>query len=139
MGHGGVACEACHGSPHAIWPVPDVNANDNLTAVQLQGHAGFISECSVCHESGSLPLTINGPHGMHNVNDVRWNEEHEEFFEENPQACKACHGIDLKGTVLSKVSTDRVFISDEKQADGSHNIALAKGSKVACDLCHEMP
>jgi len=138
-GHGGVSCEACHGSTHAIWPVADSSTNDNLTAIQLQGHAGFISECSVCHETGSLSLTINGPHGMHNVNDRRWNEDHESFYERNPQECKACHGADLKGTVLSRVSTNRVFESDDRQADGTHNIALSKGTEVGCDLCHEMP
>lgn len=138
-GHGGVNCEACHGSTHAIWPVGNINTNDNLTAIQLQGHAGYISECSVCHEAGSLPLTLSGPHGMHNVNDSRWNENHESFYERNSQACKACHGANLKGTVLSRLSTDRVFKSDKRQADGTRNIALAKGTEIGCDICHEMP
>ena len=134
-GHGGVSCEACHGSTHAIWPVSDaLGTNDNLTAVQLQGHAGFISECSVCHETGSLPLTTNGPHGMHNVGDSRWNEGHDKFFERNPNACKACHGTSLQGTVLSKLTKDRILKTDD-----SGNIQLAKGTEVACDLCHEMP
>ena len=138
-GHGGIACEGCHGSTHAIWPVNSVTTNDNLAAIQLQGHAGFISECSVCHEENSLPLTLDGPHGMHNVGDSRWNEDHESFYERNPEACKACHGLDLKGTVLAKLSIDRVLKSDDEQTDGSKNITLAKGTEVACDLCHEMP
>lgn len=138
-GHGGVACEACHGSTHAIWPVSSVTSNDNVAAIQLQGHAGFISECKVCHESGSLPLTLSGPHGMHNVGDSRWNQNHESFYERNSGACKACHGRDLRGTVLSKMGTDRVLQSDRRQADGTRNIRLAKGTPVACDLCHEMP
>jgi len=29
--------------------------------------------------------------------------------------------------------------SDDEQTDGSKNITLAKGTEVACDLCHEMP
>ena len=135
LGHGGVSCEACHGSTHAIWPVSDtIGTNDNLTAVQLQGHAGFISECSVCHEAGSLPLTTNGPHGMHNVGDSRWNKDHDKFFEQNPDACKACHGTSLQGTVLSKLTKDRVL-----ETDDSGNIQLVKGTEVACNLCHEMP
>jgi len=134
-GHGGVSCEACHGSTHAVWPVSDaIGTNDNLTAVQLQGHAGFISECSVCHEAGSLPLTLNGPHGMHNVGDSRWNEDHDKFFERDPNSCKTCHGNLLEGTVLSKLSKDRVLKTDD-----SGNVQFAKGTEIACDLCHKMP
>ena len=134
-GHGGVSCEACHGSTHAVWPVSDaIGTNDNITAIQLQGHAGFISECSVCHEQGSLPLTTNGPHGMHNVGDSRWNKDHESFFERDPDSCKACHGKQLQGTVLSKLSTDRVL-----RVDDGPSIQVTKGTEIGCDLCHKMP
>ncbi|MEQ1529751.1 MAG: PKD domain-containing protein [Methylococcales bacterium] len=44
-----LACAACHGGSHAIWPNQDPNANDNQTAKQLQGYDGNIAECSVCH------------------------------------------------------------------------------------------
>ena len=47
VGHGGVLCSSCHGSPHAITPtLTDV---DNLAAIQKQGHAGVIDTCTVCH------------------------------------------------------------------------------------------
>ncbi len=46
-GHSGVHCYACHGSPHAI--TPTVTEPDNLQAINIQGHAGLIGECSVCH------------------------------------------------------------------------------------------
>ncbi|HVP13805.1 MAG TPA: multiheme c-type cytochrome, partial [Phycisphaerae bacterium] len=46
-GHSGVHCEACHGSPHAI--LPTVVAADNVQAETLQGHAGTIDTCTVCH------------------------------------------------------------------------------------------
>lgn len=46
-GHGGVHCEACHGSPHAI--TPTVTPVDNIQAIALQGHAGVINTCTVCH------------------------------------------------------------------------------------------
>lgn len=46
-GHHGVHCEACHGSPHAI--TPTVKAEDNIQAIALQGHAGVINTCIVCH------------------------------------------------------------------------------------------
>jgi hypothetical protein len=46
-GHSNVHCEACHGSPHAI--TPTVVAADNVQAETLQGHAGTIDTCTVCH------------------------------------------------------------------------------------------
>jgi hypothetical protein len=46
-GHNGVKCAACHGSPHAI--TPTVTAPDNVQAITLQGHAGTINSCTVCH------------------------------------------------------------------------------------------
>lgn len=48
IAHHGVPCEACHGSPHAI--TPTIVANDNVQAIGLQGHAGVINKCTVCHE-----------------------------------------------------------------------------------------
>lgn len=47
-GHRGVQCAACHGSPHAI--TPTVMAVDNVQAVTIQGHAGRIDTCTVCHQ-----------------------------------------------------------------------------------------
>ena len=109
-GHGGLACEACHGSTHAVWPNADAAANDNIAAVQLQGYAGTIIECTVCHAAGSLPLTTEGPHGLHNVAEDRWiDEAHGAFYERNGDGCRACHGIDLLGTPLAKTSTARSF------------------------------
>lgn len=46
-GHGGVHCEACHGSTHAI--TPTTTATDNVQAIALQGHSGPIGTCTVCH------------------------------------------------------------------------------------------
>ena len=48
-GHHGVHCAACHGSPHAI--TPTVVDEDNVQAVEHQGHAGVIDTCTVCHIS----------------------------------------------------------------------------------------
>jgi hypothetical protein len=49
VGHGGLPCVACHNSPHAILPtnVP----NDNAQAIAVQGHAGTICDCRVCHQT----------------------------------------------------------------------------------------
>jgi len=46
-GHGGVMCTGCHNSPHAIFPSRE--ENDNQVMVDLQGHAGTLSDCTVCH------------------------------------------------------------------------------------------
>lgn len=56
-GHGGLYCEACHGSPHAI--LPSSEPNDNLQNIALQGHAGTLDTCEVCH--GTVPAGP-GPH-----------------------------------------------------------------------------
>jgi len=131
LGHNGVACEACHGSTHAIWPT--AVANDNLAATQLQGHSGAISDCAVCHTS--LPLTLEGPHGMHNVNSPSWNLGHENFYDRDPNACRACHGVNLEGTVLSRTAADREYLRDD---DGA-KIVVPKGTPVRCNMCHGMP
>lgn len=46
-GHKNVMCYACHGSPHAM--TPTVTEADNLQAMNIQGHAGVINTCTVCH------------------------------------------------------------------------------------------
>jgi hypothetical protein len=57
-GHGGVYCQACHGSQHAVYPTNQ--HNDNIQSIMLQGEAGTLEKCTVCHTStpGS-----EGPHG----------------------------------------------------------------------------
>jgi hypothetical protein len=133
-GHGGLACEACHGSTHAIWPNEDPAANDNIAATQLQGHDGPIIECGTCHGQGSLALTTDGPHGLHNVNDARWvDENHGDFYERNKAGCKACHGLELLGTPLAKTAAARSF----RVEDNSET--FAKGDLVSCDRCHDNP
>ncbi len=154
-GHGGLFCESCHGSTHAEWPSGNPNANDNIPAGQLQGHSGYISECQVCHEptDESLPLGNNGPHGMHAVVDLepsnpdflpddRWNLKHRNYRNQGP-GCNACHGDDLKGTVLSRTAEDRtVRCKDNKGslpecAAGQPTAIIPKGTPVGCGLCHQ--
>jgi hypothetical protein len=130
-GHGGMACESCHGSPHAEWPTR-AGTNDNLTAMQIQGHTGPIIECSACHGIG-LPRTLKGPHGMHNV-DANWNTGHEDFYEKNKAACQACHGTTLAGTILSKTAANRVLLNGNKK-----QINVAQGTPISCTLCHKSP
>ena len=59
-GHGGLFCSSCHGSPHAIFPT--VVANDGVQNMALQGHAGTLNDCTVCH--GVIP-DGPGPHGLY--------------------------------------------------------------------------
>jgi hypothetical protein len=134
-GHGGIFCEGCHGGTHAIWPNGDPAANDNVAAISLQGYPGVIKECTVCHPAGSLPATSNGPHGLHNIADARWYSEdgHGERYERDKNACKACHGIDLNGTPLSKVSVARSL-----RAEG-RTVNFAAGDMVGCNHCHGRP
>ena len=96
---------------------------------------GVIAECSACHLPGSLPLTTAGPHGMHNVADARWvDENHGEFFERDPAGCKACHGTDLRGTVLSRAAADRTF-----SVEDAGTVRFAKGAQIGCSHCHSTP
>ena len=131
FGHSGMACEACHGSTHAEWPVGST-VNDNIAAIQLQGHTGPIIECTTCHADGP-PLSLDGPHGMHNVNDSRWNSNHENFFERNRQACQACHGLNLEGTMLSRAAADRTLTAEGRTR------SVTKGTPISCTLCHGNP
>jgi hypothetical protein len=48
-GHGGLACAACHSSPHAM--VPSREAKDNYQAVAYQGKAVTIGSCGACHST----------------------------------------------------------------------------------------
>jgi hypothetical protein len=132
-GHGGVMCEGCHGATHAEWPNANPNANDNVTAKQLQGHTGTIVECSTCHGTAmDTRNTLGGPHGMHPVGaGTRFaNGGHEDLAENNSAACAACHGPGSRsqnvGTVLSVAKADRIL-------DGT---LVRKGEPVGCTVCH---
>jgi len=59
IGHGGIMCEGCHSSTHA--DVPTRVAADNANNIVLQGFAGSLRDCSVCH--GYYPAG-GGPHGL---------------------------------------------------------------------------
>jgi hypothetical protein len=64
-GHGGVMCEGCHNSTHAEWA--SARAEDNANIVALQGMAGPLTDCRVCH--GANPSGA-GPHGVFATLDV---------------------------------------------------------------------
>jgi len=130
-GHGGLQCEACHGSTHAEFP--SSHRNDNLQSIALQGHVGMLIECTGCHASD--PDTIDGgPHGVHPVGQV-WVERHGEAVGEGQTAaCRACHGADYRGTVLSRAQADRTLSSENF---GTKH--LWRGFQVSCYTCHLGP
>ena len=144
-GHGGVMCEGCHGATHAEWDTDGSPlTNDNVTAGQLQGHSGTVSECSTCHVTSGIPAdTQGGPHGMHLVNDSRFingegDRNHKKLAKnENGKpgggSCGACHGSDHKGTVLSRTPVDRNYGPFEEFPSN-----VQAGEPVACDVCHTL-
>jgi hypothetical protein len=129
-GHGGLMCEACHGSTHAEWPNANPNANDNVAANQLQGHTGKIIECTVCHAAGSLSANLNGPHGLHPVADSKWVRGHDDSAKNHTSDCQACHGSNGQGSVLGTAAANRSFVVEGK------TINIARGAPVSCNLCH---
>lgn len=144
--HGGVLCEGCHGSTHAEWPVVNANANDNIAATQMQGHAGKLMECDTCH-TGSLGTTLSGPHGMHPVGNkgysTQWVSGHGDLAEhQGSAACKACHGQHGEGTVLAESVIARPNLKCEggSLCSGRETtVTLPAGTQVGCGMCHRNP
>jgi len=130
-GHGGLACEACHGATHAEYP--SLHANDNLLSLGVQGHEGMLVECAACHGNARL-ASFGGPHGMHPVGQ-EWVERHPDEAEEGGAArCRDCHGADLRGTVLSRVKGER-----DLDADDFGRKRFWRGFQVGCWTCHLGP
>jgi hypothetical protein len=130
-GHGGLQCEACHGSTHAEYP--SLHADENDQSIAVQGHAGPVAECTACHKT--VPRTVNGgPHGMHTTGDS-WVEDHKDAAEHGGTAgCTYCHGDTAKGTPLSAIKVAKTINADEfgiKQ--------WPAGYQVSCYSCHNGP
>ena len=125
-GHGGLQCEACHGSTHAEFPT--AAANDNVQSISLQGHAGMLSECTTCH--ATVPATSNGgPHGLHPIGST-WVSQHQSVAEsQGTAACQSCHGMDYRGTILSRIQTNRTLAGR----------SFAAGTIIGCYSCHNGP
>ncbi len=128
-GHGGLQCEACHGATHAVYP--SSHLNDNLQSIALQGYAGTLRECSVCH--ASVPSTTDGgPHGMHPIGSS-WVRSHGDRAERNTAACAYCHGADYRGSPLSQVKVAKSF-----SVEGGTR-SFTAGQAVGCYDCHRGP
>lgn len=130
LGHGGLRCESCHGSTHAEYP--GLHGNDNLGMQGLQGHAGVAVECGACHNP--VPTTVTGgPHGMHPVGNT-WIDKHGPAAEAGGTGqCRACHGTDYRGTVLSAAQANRSFSTDFGTK------TFFDGAIVSCYACHNGP
>lgn len=129
-GHGGLKCEACHGSTHAEFPAS--HRNDNIQSIEHQGHVGMFVECVNCH--GTQPLTVNGgPHGMHPIGQSWVNMHGNAVQTGGAAACQACHGADYRGTVLSRAQADRILSGEfgTKQT--------WRGFQIGCYTCHQGP
>lgn len=131
-GHGGLTCEACHGSTHAEFT--SIHANDNVQSIERQGHVGMLVECGACH-GGTQPATVNGgPHGMHPVGQAWVSAHHDVIGEHGDTApCQSCHGADYRGTELSRVKADRTLTG------GSGTKHVWPGFQIGCYTCHRGP
>jgi hypothetical protein len=74
FGHGGVMCEGCHNSTHADVPARD--DQDNANSVALQGYAGPLKNCAVCHgvlgdgdSQVALNMSLRRPPSLHLYRD----------------------------------------------------------------------
>ncbi len=128
-GHGGLLCEACHGSTHA--EAISSHPNDNLQSIDTQGFTGALGECTACHRAG-ITTTTGGPHGMHPVG-TPWVNAHTNAAR-NAAPCQVCHGTDYRGTVLSMSFTNRSL-----QLERGASIQIFRGFIVGCYNCHNGP
>lgn len=130
-GHGGMQCEACHGATHAEYP--SSHANDNIQSITLQGYAGTVRECSVCHTSTTVSGN-GGPHGMHSIGQG-WVGKHGDMISASGgrTSCAYCHGADYRGSPLSQVKVARSYSIEGR------TVSIPAGTKVGCYTCHNGP
>jgi hypothetical protein len=77
--------------------------------------------------------------------DDRWNLQHRSFRNQGP-GCQACHGADLRGTVLSRTADERTVRCKDTNGSlacapnpafgGALTAKIAKGTPVGCGMCH---
>ena len=126
-GHGGMKCQACHGSTHAEFPA---GTNDNVQSNALQGHEGVLSECYglPCHGPPRSKYT-GGPHGLHPIN-TSWGTSTMMTY---TTGCTNCHGSDRRGTVLSEMQKDR---SMKRKEVTPEYLTFWRGYRIGCWSCH---
>jgi len=136
-GHGKLQCEACHNSTHAEFtdkPSATGNqVNDNLRAIEVQGYAASIRECTACH--ASMPSTTSGgPHGMHDISASWVTRHHDVVTNANNGACLYCHGTTSAGSPLAVVKVAKSFYIGDGRTK-----AFAANERVTCWSCHNGP
>jgi hypothetical protein len=105
--HGGLYCEACHDSTHAV--APSREANDAIKFIALQGKNGPIDQCQVCHTSSP---SSGGPH------DIKVS---------GPPSVISINRVSGSPTRLAKVNFTVTFSEAVKGVDGSDFKLTAKG------------
>ena len=105
------ATAACSARPVTARRTPSFRARSATTTCR----ASRCRATSACSPSAppatpQSPQTVDGgPHGMHPVG-AAWVERHPDVAEEGgAQRCRACHGADYRGTVLSRAKGDRTL------------------------------
>jgi hypothetical protein len=81
-----------------------------------------------------MPETVaGGPHGMHPVG-AQWLDGHKDAAEHGGAAqCRACHGTDYRGSVLSRAQGPRTLNTDFGQKH------FWEGYQIGCYDCHQGP
>lgn len=131
VGHQGVYCSGCHGSQHAEYP--SLQPNDNVYSTNLQGYAGKIVECTVCHVTTPSTAT-GGPHGIHSIGQG-WVSQHPQYASNGGYTkCAYCHGANYTGSPLSAVATTRTFTVGDNGTK-----TFATGHQISCYDCHNGP
>jgi hypothetical protein len=136
-GHSSVQCEACHNSTHAEFTnKPSANGNqvnDNLQAINAQGYAAAIRECTVCHTT--MPASANGgPHGMHNLGQSWVTGHHDAFNTVSKASCNYCHGNTSSGSDLAVMKVQKTFNIGDRGVK-----TFAVNERVTCWSCHNGP
>ena len=90
-------------------------------------------ECTACHTT--MPTSPNGgPHGMHPIGNAWIKDHHDSVSILGLAQCQSCHGLDSRGTVLSRVQGERSF-----QVETFGRVKFFRGATVGCYTCHNGP
>jgi hypothetical protein len=101
---------------------------------------GVLVECTSCHTSMSINsvTAVSGPHGMHPVG-AAWANGHGGLIESgslNGTQCRACHGVDGRGKVLSRMQAKRTLATKDNKFGTKH---YWRGQRASCFDCHNGP
>lgn len=134
-GHGGLYCEACHDSTHAV--AASSQPRDGIKFLELQGHVGTLDTCTVCH---AVQPVGPGPHGLwapQTANLINYNLTRGVPEGGNLQSLRLSdddrlqvHTVSMGGGVAQGVVVDVAAISPLLTAD-EMNVTLEWSASVA--------